>query len=229
MRCAGTPSPLDSDMALADEWTSATTELGRLPISRQLHDIVVPQLFVLSTGLAAMRRQGEAAGNQALVRDLSDTASRALADLRAISRGHSVREGGQLSRVASRLRIATQTVSHLTGCTVDIEVDGDAQVSAALEDDVVAVAWEAVANAIRHGDAAHVSIEMAAVSGILSIVVTDNGEWRDALDDDGTGIGGLRERAAYWNGSAHITHKGDATRVIWRVPLVTSIHPLAER
>ena len=202
---------------------------ARQPISRQLHDIVVPQLFVLTTGLAALQRRDSGSADDALVADLAETAAQTLADLRAISRGHIVREGGQLSRVASRLRIATKTVAHLTGCDVAIDVSGDAEISAALEDDVVAVAWEAVANAIRHGGATRVHIEMSATRGTLSVVVTDNGRWSAEEDQLGTGIGGIHDRASYWGGRALVDHDGDATRVVWRVPLVTSGGSLTER
>ena len=56
-------------------------------IERELHDVVVPQLFVLTTGLELLRKQSDTRSAGKLVVDLALTAERVLADLRAISRG----------------------------------------------------------------------------------------------------------------------------------------------
>ena len=45
-------------------------------INRQLHDLVVPQLFVLSTGLAALQRRAVAPANESLVEDLAEVAGK---------------------------------------------------------------------------------------------------------------------------------------------------------
>ena len=196
-----------------------------LPVSRQLHDIVVPQLFVLATGLAALKRHPDASRASQLVEDLADTADQTLADLRSISRGTAINEGGQLTRVGHRLRSATGSVARLTSCQVDVDVVGSAEISSAAEDDVSAVAWEAVANAIRHGNATVVKIRILASEARLTVTVTDNGKWRapeSSDESDGTGIHSLRARAENWGGHASITNCEGATTVQWQVPLVTS-------
>ena len=196
-------------------------------INRQLHDLVVPQLFVLSTGLTALQRRTVAPSNETLVNDLADVAAQALADLRSISRGQSVYEGGALVRIATRLRVATETVSRLTDCEVDFTVSGDTVVSAALEDDLVAVMWESVANAIRHGCATTVTVALCVDDETLSLVVTDNGRWTATADTASGGLAGLCERAAAWRGRAVVEHGDDLTRVVWRIPLDSTGHPLA--
>lgn len=204
----------------------------RLPVSRQLHDIVVPQLFVLATGLAALKRRTSNAQTSTLVGDLADTAQQTLSDLRSISRGTAIHEGGQLARVGSRLTTATGPVAQLTGCRVDIQVVGKAEISSALEDDLTAVAWEAVANAIRHGQAQEITIEIAAIDALLTVTVTDDGEWGEAdepIDSTGTGIKSLRSRADLWGGDASIERGDGHTVVTWQVPLVTSSPTLATR
>jgi len=203
-----------------------------LPVSRQLHDIVVPQLFVIATGLAALKRRSDSPQTATLVDDLADTAQQTLSDLRSISRGTAIHEGGQLHRVGSRLENATGPVARLTGCSVAIEVIGSAEISSMLENDLTAVAWEALANAIRHGQAREITIEIAATDARLTVTVIDDGQWRDPVesgDNDGTGIQSLITRAEQWGGDAHIVRVDDTTTVTWKVPLVTSSTGLVSR
>ena len=70
-------------------------------INRQLHDLVVPQLFVYGDRFTALQRRRSPV-EQTLVNDLADVAAQALADLRSISRGQSVYEGSALVRIATR-------------------------------------------------------------------------------------------------------------------------------
>ena len=212
-------------MAIADHPGAGRWGPGQ-SINRQLHDLVVPQLFVLSTGLAALRRREFGGPNEALVSDLAEVATQALADLRSISRGQPVHEGGDLTRVATRLRLATETVARLTDTDVEFSVTGEAAVPAALEDDLVAVTWECIANAIRHGEATRVGVELRADAASLSVVVTDDGQWSNEVDTASSGLAGLRDRAATWHGRAVVDHSDAATRVVWRVPLDTSGRPL---
>lgn len=195
-------------------------------INRQLHDLVVPQLFVLSTGLAALQRREVAPENEALVRDLAEVSAHALADLRSISRGQAVHEGGSLSRVATRLRLATETVTRLTDCEVSFVAFGEAIVTGPLEDDLVAVTWESLTNAIRHGGATKVGVDLRAENGTLSLDVTDNGRWATSTDSASSGLAGLHDRAIAWQGRAVVDHGGEVTRVIWRVPLDATGRPL---
>ena len=188
-------------------------------INRQLHDLVVPQLFVLSTGLTALQRRPAGDGADALMEDLSEVAASALADLRRISRGATVHDSCDLDRVASRLRLAANTVSRLTDCVVELTVEGDVIVPAGLEDDLVAVLWEGMANAIRHGGATRVDVSLSATDACLSLVVADNGTWLWPTDSASTGLTGLRERAVPWRGSLVVDHGDEHTRIEFRVPL----------
>ncbi len=218
-------------MAFTDHPGANSSEFSRWgpdqSINRQLHDLVVPQLFVLSTGLAALQRREVAPANEALVRDLAEVAAQALLDLRAISRGQAVHEGGALARVAARLRVATETVTRLTDCAVEFDASGEAIVPGALEDDLVAVTWESLANAIRHGGATAVGVHLRSENDTLSLVVTDNGRWAKAVDAASSGLEGMRDRAVAWHGRAVVDHGDGTTRVVWRIPLDRTGRPLS--
>ena len=143
-----------------------------------------------------------------------------------ISRGQAVHEGGSLSRVATRLRLATETVTRLTDCEVSFVAFGEAIVTGPLEDDLVAVTWESLTNAIRHGGATKVGVDLRAENGTLSLDVTDNGRWATSTDSASSGLAGLHDRAIAWQGRAVVDHGGEVTRVIWRVPLDATGRPL---
>jgi signal transduction histidine kinase len=204
--------------AAADAWPGA----DEIPIGRQLHDIVVPQLFVLTTGLTALRRSGAVAADDTLVQDLVDTATQAMTDLRAISRGRVTREGGTLADVGARLRDATKSVEHLTDCHVEILVDGDIEIAPALADDLVAFVWEAVANAIRHGGSRRVDIVLEARGDELRVVAEDDGSWSEPTDRAASGLKGLERRARRWSGSVSVAHPVGGTRLEWCIPIGTT-------
>lgn len=191
-------------------------------IGRQLHDIVVPQLFALSTGLSALDRTEDPVAAKALIRDLTSTATQTLTDLRTISRGGRISSGGQLRHIVPRLRIATRTVAQLSGCAVDFTLDGDGDIPAPLDDDLTAVVWETLANAIRHGGAQRVDVAVRVLDGLLRVVVFDDGCWIEPADDASTGLAGLAQRAERRGGRLEVADTGQGTRVLWEVPLVTS-------
>jgi signal transduction histidine kinase len=211
-------------MAIAPDppW-SEQRHAGTDDVGRQLHDIVVPQLFVLTTGLAALQRHRDRVDGDRLVDDLAETAAQALADLRAISRGRSLALGGPLAHVAQRLAEATRSVAQLSGCdvTVDAVDDDDTSIDSSLDHEVRAVVWEGIANAIRHGGARNVHVEIISEGGRLRIVVIDDGTWR-AVDPRGTGLAGLERRATTRAGSLTLRHTETGTRLEWEVPLVMS-------
>lgn len=201
-------------------WSASRSAAPVHDIGRQLHDIVVPQLFVLTTGLAALQRRPDR--DDQLVDDLVETAAQALADLRAISRGQSLALGGPLGHVADRLIAATEPIATLSGCRVTVEVDDpEVVIEPDLDHDIRAVVWEALANAIRHGRARCIDVAIASFAGRLRIVVVDDGEWTSS-DPHGTGLRGLERRATTRGGSFAVLPGRAGTVLAWEVPLVTS-------
>jgi signal transduction histidine kinase len=196
-------------------------------ISRQLHDLVVPQLFVVSTGLTALRRRVAGEPSEELVADLLAAAEEALADLRAISRGQHANDTKDFGRLVLRLELTATSASRLTGRAVEFACSGELdEVPTGLEDDLAAVARECTTNAIRHGDAGRVGVELRIVADSLSLVVTDDGRWVESTDANSSGLDGLRRRAASWQGRVVVDHGDAVTRVLWRIPLDVEGRPL---
>lgn len=202
----------------AAEPAPGTTGPDEIAIGRQLHDIVVPQLFVLTTGLTALHRRDGADAGDPLVADLVETATQALSDLRAISRGEAARSVDRVAAVVARLEAETRTVDQLTDCAVDFELTGDADVPPDLGLDLVAFVWEAIANALRHGNAGHVSVSVAVHADAIVVRVHDDGAWQEPTDRWGSGIRGLEERAHRWGGRVAVSGSAEGTRIELRVP-----------
>jgi signal transduction histidine kinase len=94
----------------------------------------------------------------------------------------------------------------------------DLMADANLTDDMAAVVTEALTNAVRHAHATHVDISVSAVSGQVSIEVTDDGVG-PGESPRLSGLSNLRERAESRGGTFEIGHgSGGGTRLIWSVP-----------
>ena len=186
-------------------------------IGRQLHDIVVPQLFVLTTGLTALRRRSSSRTDDPLVADLVETATQALSDLRAISRGESAHSVDSVASVVSRLVAETKSVGQLTECVVVLEREGDIEIPPQFGVDLVAFVWEAIANALRHGKAEHIAVSMIVADGELVVRAHDDGEWQEPTNEWGSGISGLEARVARWGGCVTLMGSDEGTWIELRV------------
>lgn len=189
-------------------------------IGRQLHDVVVPQLFVVSTGLAALRRRTD----DPLVQELVDATNQALTDLRGISRSRQSQDDTNVLQLLIRLEKQTTIVGRLGGCAVTFECGDDAPLCGDLASDVIAVVWELIANAIRHGAADQVNVSIGASGDQLIVRVDDNGVWKDSVDPLSSGLTGLEVRAVRHDGTVRVHHAETGTSVEWCVVLCTTVH-----
>ena len=97
------------------------------------------------------------------------------------------------------------------------------------------IAQEAVSNALRHGKAKKIDIEVAQVDGRLELTISDDGAGFDLqamlLSDPsarGFGLLGMRERAMSVGGALTITSRpGEGTTVVAALPLEVGERPTA--
>jgi|APSaa5957512535_1039671.scaffolds.fasta_scaffold40379_3 PAS domain S-box-containing protein len=202
-------------------------------IARDLHDTVIQELFAVGMGLQATMTSG--ASNEVMVKNID----RAVDSLDAVIR--TVRSvifdvvrgdmSGTLLREAL-IDVAAE-MSLALGFEPVVSFSGpiDQGFPAAVADDVVAVAREAVANVARHADSDSAWIDLAMVDGEVRLVVTDHGV---GLPDrgrgvqngpiaepgiDGHGIGNMTARAANHEGSLSVeTPITGGTVVRWTIP-----------
>lgn len=192
----------------------------RRRIARDLHDHVIQQLFGAGLGLQAL---GSRLGPGADADSLSETIDQlddAIGQIRTVIFALSQRDDAS---VRHRLLDVVGEVSGSARRPPAIRFTGpvDLIVRDDLATDVVAVARELLSNAIRHAHADHVSMEVAAQDGTVSVLVEDDG---DGIGDATrhSGLDNLRERAAARGGSFEVDSTDAGTIARWEAPTASS-------
>ncbi len=201
---------------------SIVEERNRL--ARELHDSVSQKLFglVLTAEAAAtlLDRDSAAAGEQ--VARLGELAQEALTELRELIfelRPLSLEQEG----LAATLRKQVEMLRRVHGREIELRIAGSAACAPDAEADVLRVAQEALANALRHAGAERIELRMEARDGRLLVVVADDGAGFDpadpALRSRRLGLTSMEERARALGGTlAVVSRVGEGTTVTLEVP-----------
>jgi signal transduction histidine kinase len=154
---------------------------------------------------------------QEVVRELRDTTR----ELRAIVHGLRPVELGEVS-LRSALASYGQRVRELTGMHVQIEYTHHGYISSDVEEHLFRIFQEAVNNAIRHGAATEIRIELSGVSPQLNVRITDDGSGfrPEAGNDHGLGLTAMAERVRLCHGHFHVESRvGEGTTLRIEIPL----------
>jgi signal transduction histidine kinase len=195
-------------------------------IAREIHDTLA-QGFVgvsvqleLTAHLLAQSRVGEASQQldrtRDLVREGLADARRSIWDLRATG-----------TQATLPVRLTHLVEQCATGnLTADIDIGGTYRaLSPSLENEVLRVAQEALANTVRHSRAARVVLDLRYHPNELTLTVSDNGIGFEAGDTTLSskghfGLQGMRERANQIGGTLKVESSPESgTTVTLRVPL----------
>ena len=178
-----------------------SAEAERRRIERDLHDGAQQRLVSLAMDLGAAREHFDDEDKEvvrARVVHAHEEAKAALQEIRDLVRGiHPVilEDRGldaALSAVVARAPIP-----------VSLEVEVDPRPSAEVESAAYFVVSEALTNVARHSGATNAAVSLVRAGEHLVVEVRDNGDG-GADGSTGTGIAGLRERAASLGGSIHL-------------------------
>lgn len=159
-------------------------------------------------------RQGLAAV-QDMLGYCGDESRRAILDLRS----------GLLERMdlPDALKASFSPAASRFDGTIDVEVRGGiAPCRKSIERNLLLVAREAVANAVRHSGARTIRVVLAGSPALLRLEIVDDG---CGFDPEGAapagrfGLQGLRERCMQMGGSLEIASSGKGTRVAVEVPI----------
>ncbi len=173
----------------------AAQEAERLRIALELHDQVGQELTAVLLGLARIRGllsvplRGD-------VEDIQEAVRASLEDVRRIAlelRPEALDDLGLVSALA----VLCERFSQRTGIGVSQHLDEHLPDLGPDEELVVyRVAQEALTNVARHSGADQAELRLSASNGSLTVRVSDNGRGLRAGGEPGTGIRGMRERAA---------------------------------
>jgi len=176
----------------------------RLRLARELHDGVAQELALIA--LLAGHEEGQAASaiEAAAVRGL-DECRQMIATLRGES------PPGLNGGLAEALR----ALGAREGIAIDIRVSAHVELDAQARFELLRIVTESVRNAVRHGAATRVEVELAEDGGELVLRISDNGSGFD-LDQVVTGrygLVGMRERAQGLGGALTVSSSNGGTRV----------------
>ena len=194
-------------------------ELERKRIARELHDETGQALTAILLGLKPFEDVDEAAAGA-----LRDLVRDALASVRKLSidlRPSALDDFGlvaALDRFTSDLR--ERGALQITFAAHDL----DTRLPEPVETALYRVTQEGVANAIRHGEARSIRVELARHSSTIRLTITDDGHGFDPerIPPDRVGLIGMRERITLVDGTLDLVSKrGHGTTVTAEVPLPT--------
>jgi signal transduction histidine kinase len=200
----------------------------RARLARELHDAMSQSLFSLQLAAETASRQladdpGAAAAQLGVVRSL---ATRLATELRTTVDGLRPAELERDGLVAT-LRAQLTVAERAHGVPVDLAVGQLPDLAAEVEHQVLRIAQEAVANALRHAGAGHVEVELGLVEGVMpptvQLRVADDGRGFEpearAVRSRRLGLTSMHERAASLGGSLRIdSAPGRGTSVDLRFP-----------
>jgi two-component system, NarL family, sensor histidine kinase DevS len=225
-----TDEQLDMMAAFANQaalaWQLATTQrrmreldilTDRDRIARDLHDHVIQRLFAVGLALQGTIPRARSAEVQQRLSDSVDDLQAVIQEIRtAIFDLHGASTGS--TRLRQRL---DEAIAQFAGSDVRTRVQFVGPLSAVdaeLADHAEAVVREAVSNAVRHGHATELSVDVK-VADDLCIEVKDNGPGIPA-DITESGLANLRQRAWQSGGSFSLeSTAGGGTLLRWSAPL----------
>lgn len=159
----------------------------RLRMARELHDVAGHKLTAMMLNLRALAAE-PALGQRREVQVAQQLAGELLGDIRAVV---------QALRDARGLDLATALralAAPLPKPALRLELDDDLQLTdAALAETLLRVVQEALTNAARHADAAHLRVALHRDAAALDLRIDDDGRVRAPLRE-GNGLSGMRER-----------------------------------
>lgn len=173
-------------LAVANAALYATSErdaalLERQRLARELHDSVSQALFSMTLHARTAERQLLAAGiaadaaPAATVRRLAELTQGALAEMRALI--FELRPGALTEEgLVTALTRQASALSAREGVPIDVTGPADRPVlDPAVEEHLYRLTLEALNNAVKHARASRITVAIAAATGSLRLVVTDDG------------------------------------------------------
>lgn len=205
------------------EHVAALEERQRL--GRDLHDSVSQSLYGLgmcAEAAARLLEAGRTAAAAARLRDVRDSASEALREMRFLIfelRPSILQDEGLVAALAARIAGVEQRV----GVRATISGADVGRMPPAVEEALYGVAREALNNSLRHAHATRLEIRARREPGAVVLEVSDNGIGFDAdvgRASGGLGLAGMRERVQRIGASVTVSsHPGSGTTVLVVAPL----------
>lgn len=193
----------------------------RARISRDLHDLVVQELFAMGMRLSRLREKADPTVVTSLDSSL-ESLDRVVRQIRSTIRA--LRDPDDVTGLIDRLHGEANRAHISLGFHPRLQLNAatglDDLVPPDVADDVVAVVREGLSNAARHARAACVTVTVEADDSWVVVEVADDGVGLPAGIDRRSGLDNLTERARRHGGDCAAVRNADGgTTLAWRACL----------
>jgi two-component system sensor histidine kinase UhpB len=213
-------SRLESERRESTRRVLGAQESERLRIAQELHDQVGQELTAVLLGLSRISSQVQPLV-RAEVTEAADAVRNALEDVRRIAvelRPEALDELG----LEGALAVLAERFSRQLGLDVSERIPSDLpSIPAEQELVIYRVAQEALTNVVRHGAAGRAELRLERAGDRVILTVADDGLGLPPYPVEGTGIRGMRERAALIGATLEIRNRDSVSgaEVRLEVPL----------
>ncbi|MEV5936154.1 histidine kinase [Streptomyces sp. NPDC052079] len=211
------PSPAER-LAALEERTEQLLERTR--IARELHDSIGHALTLAVVQAGAARAAGDPAFTDRALDAIEETGRAALEDLERVL--GVLRESGRPAAARPTLADAGRLLesARTSGAKVDADVTGPLDtVPGPVSREGYRILQEALTNVLRHAGAVPVRVRVAVGDGWLDLEVRNPLTGVTSESGRGSGLRGMRERAALLGGEAHTGPAGGDWQVRVELPL----------
>jgi signal transduction histidine kinase len=193
-------------------------ERGR--IARELHDDISQQLAILSIELDGLRSDQLQVHDAKRLSQAMETTQGISTSVRELShRLHpaKLRLIGLVAALDSLRRDLSPPQLPIAFCHRDVPAQIDLNIALC----VFRIAQEALANAVKHGDAGHISLDLTGGPSGVALTITDDGKGFDVDNPPNAGLGliSMAERVEAVGGVLEIHATTSGTRVRVTVPI----------
>ncbi len=199
-------------------------------LARDLHDSVTQSLYSLTLWIEAGQRSaraGDLAHVEEYLERLEEGTRQAVRDMRLLVyelRPPALEDEGLVGALQERL----DAVEKRSGIQVQLEVQGDLDLPAEIEEGLYRIAQEALNNALKHAGASAIIVRLHAGSEV-ELEIADDGAGFDhhaTSDMGGMGLANMQQRAAQLGGALRIVSTpGRGTRVRAAIPRNVPVTP----
>lgn len=197
-------------------------ELERRRLARELHDGTGQALTSVLLGLKRVEERTDDEAAQAALAEVRKLVVGTLHDVRRLAVELRPRALDDFGLVPALERLI-DSFQEQTGIRVDLEATLKSErLPAEMETALYRIVQESLTNVVKHARANRVSILITRKEGAVKAVVEDDGVGLapGAIDGEGVGIVGMRERAALLDGKVQVeSSRGGGTTVAVEVPL----------
>jgi signal transduction histidine kinase len=172
----------------------------RARLGRDLHDGVIQNLYATGMGIAHGMRlvSGDPEKARARLEETLRTLNETMESLRGFIARAEPETAGEVGFADSCVTLF-QTLRAHRECQLDLDVapEADAAIPAGQKANVLFIVREAISNALRHGEARHISVCLRPAGDVWALRVRDDGRGHDfaASDKGGRGLENVRARA----------------------------------